>query len=218
MFQKIIKSIKTIATNLDEEEKFMLGSSVGLVFLGFLIYLMWQTRLEEPQQEEIEQEEVEEPEEEEDIITEDNNSFENSTHGYEIEEIGDRIQEVDQVRVFGLREPSRFIINYDGVIHAVFENEDNLSVREWVELKVDEKGPRGESFKEQKSFLDIVLNREVSTPLGEGIEIVRMNGFQSGELFVSWNGYIMAFLYQVESAREVSSMESKREKLMENIQ
>ena len=218
MFQKIIKSIKEIATNLDEEEKFMLGSSVGLVFLGFLIYSLWQTRFEEPQEDPIaEVEENIEDEEEEVEIEEEDNSYENTTHGYEIVDIGNEITEIDQVRVFGLREPSRFIVDYKDIVHAVFENENNLSVEEWVEEKIEEKGPRDESFEEQKSFLDIVLKREVSTPLGNGIEVVRMNGTQSGELFVSRDGYIMTFIYQVESAREVSSMESKRDKLIESI-
>ena len=218
MFQKIIKSIKRIAQNLDTDEKMMLGSSIGLVFLGFLIYVMWQSRFEDPEPEPEEEvvEQIEDEDNDDDDLVVDND-YENELHGYEIIDIGNEIEELDQARIFGLREPSDFIVKYQGITHAVFENEEDLPIDKWVENKIDEKGPRGESLEDQKSFLDIFLKRETSTPLGEGIEVVRMNGFQAGELFIPWNDYVMSFHYEVDSAREVSRMESRRDKFIESI-
>lgn len=226
MFQKIIKRIKPLikkikefTKSLDSEEKFMLGTSVGLVFLGFLIYLTWQTRLIDPNPEnEVEENQETEINNEENHLNneETDQVYKNEIHGYEIDLNGE-IEEISRVNIFGVRKNSDFIINYKGVVHAVFENSENLSIREWVDYKIDQKGPRGESLEDQKSFLNIMFVREKSTPLGEGVEVVRMNDFQSGELFISRDDYIMAFIYEVESAREVSSMESRREELIENI-
>ncbi len=219
MFNKIIKNIKAVLNSLEEEEKAMLGTAFGFLLLGFLIYAIWQTRLPTgPDPEEVVVEnQTEEGMEEENQNPETDTYIKNETHGYRINNLADEIIKKNEAQIFGLRESSDFIIEYKGVTHAVFNNSDNLPIRDWVEKKIDEKGPRGESLDNQKSFLDIFLKRETSTPLGEGIEVVRMNGFQAGELFIPWNDYVMSFHYEVDSAREVSRMESRRDKFIESI-
>lgn len=221
MFQKIIKKIKEFIKTLDDEELFMIGSAIGFLVLGFLIYAGWQARLttpeDSPDEEVVAEDEDDDDENGQEVVIEEDQNYENEIHGYEIVEIGDQINEKDRAEIFGLREGSDFIIEYQGVTHAVFENYEGLSLDEWLEEKIEEKGPRGESFEDQKSFLNIVFNREVNTPLGQGREIVRMNGFQSGELFIPYGNYILSFYYNADSGRQVPSLESSRNELMENI-
>ena len=221
MFRKIIKKIKNLLSKLDQEEKNMLASVFGILFLSFLIYFMWQVRLpaqEDPAVEEGDVEEqiddgLEQVEEE----AENNNDLINQVHDYKIEDAADEIEELDRVEIFGVRSFSDFIINYKGVTHAVFQNEDNLSIDQWVEEKIIEKSPGGESLIEQKRLLDIVLERETESPIGSGVEIVRMNGYQSGELFIPWNNYILYFSYKTEGGRSTSGLENARRELMEKI-
>ena len=221
MFRKIIKKIKNLLSKLDQEEKNMLASVFGILFLSFLIYFMWQVRLpaqEDPAVEEGDVEEqiddgLEQVEEE----AENNNDLINQVHDYKIEDAADEIEELDRVEIFGVRSFSDFIINYKGVTHAVFQNEDNLSIDQWVEEKIIEKSPGGESLIEQKRLLDIVLERETESPIGSGIEVVRMNGYQSGELFVPWSDYILYFSYKTEGGRSTSGLENRRRELMEKI-
>ena len=199
----------------------MLASVFGILFLSFLIYFMWQVRLpaqedhvvDEDDVEEQINDEVEQMEEE----VENNNDLVNQVHDYKIEDAADEIEELDRVEIFGVRDFSDFIINYKGVTHAVFQNEDNLSIDQWVEEKIIEKSPGGESLSEQKRILDIVLERETESPIGSGVEIVRMNGYQSGELFIPWNNYILYFSYKTEGGRSTSGLENRRRELMEKI-
>lgn len=220
MFNKIIKNIKAVLNSLEEEEKAMLGTAFGFLLLGFLIYAIWQTRLPTgPDPEEVVVEnQTEEGMEEENQNPETDTYIKNETHGYRINNLADEIIKKNEAQIFGLRESSDFIIEYKGVTHAVFNNSDNLPIRDWVEKKIDEKGPRGESLDNQKKFLDIMLEREIQTPIGPGREIVRMNDYQSGELFIPWDGYVLAFYYQAGDGRSVSRMESYRRELIEAVE
>ncbi len=207
-------------SELSQEELTLIFTSIGLVFLGFLIYGLWQTRLigpyepqpeiveEDPLPDELEPEPEDEPEPE---------TFDNELHGYRIINIAENIERIQEAQLFGLRERTEFAINYEGIIHAVFENPDELSLSDWIEKKIEEKGPRDETPDMQRAFLNIVLERRRETPLGDGIEVVRMNGYSSGELFIPWDNYILSFYYETENSREISSLERRRDHLVENI-
>ncbi len=231
MFQKIIKSIKKIVGQLESDELAMLGSSLGLILLGFVIYGAWQVRLsgfnsdnymvvntgfEEEAVEEIEkkEEEEEKKEEKEEIIE----KLEIETPaGYKIVNITDEIIQKSNSELFGIYKPSLFTIEYQGVTNAIFENERNLSLDNWIEEEIIKASPRGQTLKEKKELLDILIEREKSTSLGRAIEVVRMNNFQSAELFISFNGYILSFYYEVENAQQVFTRERSRDRLLQNI-
>jgi len=184
-----------------------LGSSVGIVVLGFLIYAVWQMRLpsEEPPEDPEQIEEIEETEKHPSI---------NEVHGYEIAEL--KVEKPDEARLFGIEEPSDFIIKYEDVYHAVFKNEDSLPIDEWIEKKIEEKGA-GATLEDKKESLNIIFQREVDTSLGKGKEVIIMNDSQAGELLIPRDDYIMSFYYEAENPRDVSLMESKRNVLIESI-
>lgn len=216
MFRKFINSLK----NLSQEELFTLGSSIGIVFLGFLIYVTWQYRLpnnQEPEQNEeqiVEENSNKEDEEETEPV---NNDLETS-YDYIIKDLKKEIKEKEERTIFGIGEPSDFSIDYKGVSHSVFKNEEDLSIEEWVKRKIEEKGPTEETFEEQKEFLDILIIREKDTKLGSAREVVRVNGNQAEELYISWNDYVLGFYYQSETSDGLSAKKEARSKLIEKIE
>ncbi len=213
MFRKFIKKIRALIKSLDPEELVTLGTSLGFLLLGFLIYVTWQSRLpteETPDEEDIRQEEIEEESTQE-------ADFENQLHGYKIVNIVEEIEEKERAELFGIRKGSDFTIHYKGVNHAVFYNENELSLSEWINEKINEQGPRETSLEIQKEFLNIVIIREKETPLGVGKEVIRINGYHSSDLFVIKNNNVLSFYYEANNANEVSLLEEKRRILLENI-
>jgi hypothetical protein len=212
MFQKFINSFKKFTQDLESEELFTLGSSVGIVFLGFLIYVLWQTRLpEEPTEDETEiAEQIQERNE--------NNDLKNNIHDYTIKDLKEDAMRKEKGIIFSLEESSQFALEYKGVTHAVFNNEENLSIEKWINKKIEEKAPTDATLNKQKEFLDIVIIRDRETPLGMGKEVVIINERQSEELFIPYNDYILSFYYQGEDSEELFNKKAAREKLLNKIE
>lgn len=235
MFQKIIENIKYFISQLEEDELTTLGTVFGLIILGFIIYGAWQVRLGTfdrdnylvvniDQQEEDQLEIPTEPEEEisdddeEEIVEPPEPSKIETPAGYQILNITNQINEKNEATLFGVLKPAIFSVEYQGITNAIFENQNNLSLEDWIDYQVSQSVAGPESIEEKKDSLDILMERRRNTPLGQGIEIVRMNGYQSSELLVSFNNYIVSFYYKVESAQQVSARERSREQFFENIQ
>ncbi len=239
MFDKFLKNLKkfaryflqiskTIVNDLDQEEKRLLLTAIGFLVMGFLIYTTWRVRLitpeTEPQAEETTQipqqpdpiadagDEEEEEEEEEEVVVE------NRRHDYRIVEIADLITEKDEALLFGESHHSDFVVEYREITHAVFENPNNLSLREWIDEKIGEMTEEDLTTEEQRRSLDIFTIREVDTALGVGLDVIRMNGYQSGELFLEYGDYILSFRYHSDGSTGVSNLERRREHFIRNIE
>lgn len=217
MFQKFINSLKKIVKDLSSEEIFTLSSSIGLVFIGFLIYGIWQTRLPEESTEEVEINENEDENQNQEEEEEEKNNLVNEIHNYTIKDLKNEITKREKGIIFNLEENSEFAIEYKGVTHAVFPNDDDLSIEDWLHQKINEKGPTDATLEEQKDFLDIVIIRDTETPIGSGKEVVRINGTQSEELFVPRDDYVLSFYYQGENSEEILNKKTAREKLINKI-
>lgn len=212
MFQKIINSLKS----LNREELSTLGSSVGIVFLGFLIYMTWQYRLpddSQPEPKEIQEESVKK--EKNNIEVDD---LQNQTHGYIIKDLKKEITLKEEGKILGLKEDSEFAIEYKDITHAVFNNKENLSIDDWVERKIKEKGLSDASFEEQKEFLDILIIRKKETKLGPAREIIRINGTQVEEFYISWDKYVLGFYYESENSDDLLAKKQARNELIEKIE
>lgn len=220
MFRKIIKSCQKFLKEISPEEWTLLLTSVGLVFLGVVIYVLWQFRLAEPPEFETE------PEQEE-TINENSKSketesesaivLENDLHGYKITNIAEKVKKIDKVYLFELLQKTNFAVEYKGITHTVFENPQNLSLENWIENKIKESGLENQTFEEKKIFLNIILEREKDTTLGKGIEIIRMNGYNAGDLFIPWQNYILSFSYKTKNPDDIPALEKARNDLIKNI-
>lgn len=218
MFRKFINSLK----NLSQEELLTLVTPIGILFLSFLIYVTWQYRLPKSQKPEPDQnkEEIVEKnnnEKNQEEIKPANNDLE-TTYGYVIKDLKEEINLKEERIIFGLGEPSDFAIEYKGVTHGVFKNEENLPIDEWIKKKIAEKGPTQATFEKQKKFLDILIIRKKDSKLGPAREVIRVNETQSEELYISWNGYVLGFYYESKSPDSLSAKKQARNKLIEKIE
>ncbi len=234
MFQKIIKKIGKIGTaifrvvkkiyllakpaikNMDEEEKIILGTSIGVLFLGFLIYTTWQMRLPDEESGPTTNEQVEEEIDEEESEDEEE-SFVNEIHGYEIIGLSDDVDEPEEVTLFGFRKNSDFSFEYKNVVHSVFDNPEHLNAEEWVISQINNFGPSDYPLEEQKTFLGINSFREKETPIGAAVEIITANEKESSELIVDKEEYVLSFRFDYETSRELREREEIRDELVENL-
>jgi len=49
MFEKIIKNSQRFLSEMDREDFTMLAGVIGIIILGFFIYLIWQSRINYPE-------------------------------------------------------------------------------------------------------------------------------------------------------------------------